>query len=82
MRNKTWVTNGLDFERLISGMEDRTLLEFVARQNYETSLRFERHDKRITLLEKQNKKMSSLFGGIAGLTSAIIVGVANHFIRN
>ena len=72
----------LDFERQISQMPDRDLLEFVARQSYETCIHVEKHSNRIMALENQSKKISGIFGGIAGLISAIIVGIINYFVRN
>ena len=82
MPNGRYVTNELDFEQHISGMKDRDLLEFVARQNYETCLRCEKHNKRITSLETQSKKISGIAGGIAGIIAAIIVAIINYFVRN
>ena len=82
MPNGNYVTNELDFEKLISGMGDRTLLEFVARQNYATSIQLGKHSNRITMLENQSKKISGVVGGIAGLISAIVVGIINYFVRN
>ena len=82
MPNGRFVTNELDFENRITNMADRQLLEFVARQNYETCIRCEKHNSRITTLENQSKKISGIAGGITGLIAAIIVGVVNYFIRN
>ena len=82
MPNGKCVINELDFERRISSMGDRDLLEFVARQNYETSIRCEKHNSRITALENQSKKISGIFGGIAGLIAAIVIGIINYFVRN
>ena len=82
MPNGSYVTNELDFEKRISCMADRQLLEFVARQNYDTSIKLDKHSFRITALENQSKKISGIFGGIAGLISAIVVGIINYFIRN
>ena len=73
------INQELDFEKLISGMKDRDLLEFVARQNYETSLRCPRHDSRIAALENQNKKISGIVGGITGAITGIIIGIINYF---
>ena len=82
MPNGKYVINDLDFEKRISGMGDRDLLEFVARQDYETCFRCEKHDKRITSLENQSRKISGIAGGTAGLITAIIVGIINYFVRN
>jgi len=82
MPNGNYVNSELEFEQSIARMPDRTLLEFVARQNYETCIRCEKHNVRITALENQSKKMAGIFGGIAGLISAIVVGIINYFVRN
>ena len=82
MPNGNYVNQELDFEKRISKMPDRQLLEFVARQNYETSIQLGKHSSRITSLENQSRKISGIFGGIAGLISAIIVGIINYFVRN
>ena len=81
MPNGNYVINELDFEKRMSGMGDRTLLEFVARQNYETCLRCEKHDTRITALENSNKKISGITGGITGTITAIIVSVIGYFTK-
>jgi len=82
MPNGRYVLNDLEFEKRISNMDDRDLLEFVARQSYETCIHVEKHSNRIMALENQSKKISGIFGGIAGLISAIIVGIINYFVRN
>ncbi len=73
------INQELDFEKNISSMKDRDLLEFVARQNYETCIRCESHNKRITSLENQNKKISGIAGGISGTITGIIIGVISYF---
>ncbi len=82
MPNGNYVNQELDFEKRINGMADRQLLEFVARQNYETCIRCEKHDSRITALEIDNKKISGIFGGIAGTIAAAIIAIINYFVRN
>jgi len=82
MPNGNYVNSELEFERSISNMPDRTLLEFVARQNYETCIRCEKNNKRITNLENESKKISGIAGGIAGLISAVFIGIINWFVRN
>ncbi len=74
------INQELDFEKRISNMPDRQLLEFVARQNYETCLRCEVHEKRLSSLETGNQKSSSIVGGIAGTITAVIISIANYFV--
>ncbi len=69
----------LEFEKRISGMPDRQLLEFVARQNWETCLRCESHDTRIKILETGSKSISGIMGGISGAITGIIIGIINYF---
>ena len=73
------INSELEFEKRLSGMKDRDLLEFVARQNWETCLRCERHDNRITSLENDSKRISGIAGGISGTITAAIVGVISYF---
>jgi hypothetical protein len=75
----TGINQELEFEKRISGMPDRTLLEFVARQNWETCIRCEAHDKRIKSLETGSKSISGITGGITGAITGIIIGVINYF---
>ena len=80
MSNGNYVNGELEFERNISALPDRELLEFVARQNYETCIRCEKHNTRITALENESKKISGITGGIAGTFTAVIIGVINYFV--
>uniref|UniRef100_A0A6M3KUF5 Uncharacterized protein n=1 Tax=viral metagenome TaxID=1070528 RepID=A0A6M3KUF5_9ZZZZ len=82
MPNGNYVNQELEFEKRITGMDDRDLLEFVARQNYETCIRCEKNNVRIIALENENKKISGITGGIAGTIAGIIIGVINYFVRN
>jgi len=81
MPNGNYVNSELEFEQSIARMPDRTLLEFVARQNYETCIRCDKHNVRITALENQSKKISGIAGGIAGTITAIIIGVISYFTK-
>jgi ribosomal protein L6P/L9E len=81
MPNGNYVNNELEFEKQIASLQDRALLEFVARQNYETCIRCEKHNVRITALENQSKKTSGIAGGIAGTITAIIIGVISYFTK-
>ncbi len=74
------INSELEFEKRIGGMADRQLLEFVARQNYETCQRCEAHDSRISVLETSNRKISGITGGVAGTLTAIVISVINYFV--
>ena len=73
------MNRALEFERRINGLKDRELLEFVARQNYETCIRCEKHDRRIAMLEDGSKKSSSIIGGVSGTITGIIIGLVSYF---
>ena len=70
----------LDFEKRISEMEDRPLLEFIARQTLDISSKVDKNVKRITSLENNNRRQSGIMGGITGTIAAIVVGTINYFI--
>ena len=78
MSNQT--INELDFEKKINDLPDRQLLEFVARQNYETCIRCENHNARLQVLEVGIKKISSIAGAITGTITAVAIGILNYFI--
>jgi hypothetical protein len=82
MPNGNYVNQELEFEKQIAGMGERALLEFVARQNYETCIRCDKHNQRITALENESKRISGITGGITGTITAIVIGVINYFVRN
>ena len=72
----------LDYEKHISEMADRPLLEFIARQTYEIAGKCKGYDKDIALLKSGDRKISSILGGISGTITAIVVGATGWFIRN
>ena len=74
------INSELDFEQHMSGMADRQLLEFVARQNYETCIRCQQHNARLNILENSMKKISGVAGAITGTITAVAIGILNYFI--
>ena len=70
----------LDFEKKISDMPDRQLLEFVARTTLAICEKSESNESRIGKLENGNKKMSSIIGGISGTITAVVIGIINYFM--
>lgn len=70
----------LNFEKLISEMQDRQLLEFVARQTFEITGKCKGYDTRIALLESGDRKTSGIVGGISGTITAVIIGIINYFV--
>jgi len=79
MTNGKAVINELDFETKIRSMPDRALLEFVARQNYETCSQIALQDTRIKTLENGSKLASSVSGGVTGTLSSIIIAIIAYF---
>ena len=69
----------MDFENSYKEWGDRQLLEFVARQTYETCKRCEVHNTRITNIENGNRRASSIIGGISGTITAVVIGVISYF---
>lgn len=92
MANGKDVNQELDFEKKIEGMEDRQLLHFIARQNYDTCLRCEDHANKILALDarvtkiasrKSNQtgftKKQSIFANIGTLIAAVIIALVGYF---
>ena len=72
----------LDFEKRIGEMQDRQLLEFVARQTLEITGRLKTHDTQITTLENGDRKVSSIAGAVSGSITSVLIGIINYFITN
>ena len=66
------INDDLQFEEHIAGLEDRKLLEFVARQQYDMSKVCPIHAKDIKMLKSRSKKSLGLAGaGGAGIGTAL-----------
>ena len=74
--------NDLNFEEKIKSLDDRPLLEFIARQTYGITGKCKGYDKDIALLKNGDRKISSILGGISGTITAIVIGLIGWFIRN
>ncbi len=72
----------LDFEKRIAEMQDRPLLEFIARQTLEIAGKCKGYDKSITTLETGDRKASGIIGGISGTITAAIISAINYFTTN
>lgn len=75
------ILGDLEFEQLITGMDDRGLLEFVARQQHAMSKICPDHDTRLKRVEGRRKKSLGASGGIGAVVGAAIVGVIDYFAR-
>jgi len=71
--------NELDFEKQIKDMADRPLLEFIARQSWETASKCKGYDKDIEDLKGGNRKASTISGGITGTIAGIIIALISYF---
>ncbi len=69
----------LDFEKRISEMKDRSLLEFVARQTLEITGKCKTYDKQIASLESGDKRTSGIWGGISGTVTSVVIGIISYF---
>ncbi len=81
MPNGKELVNELDFEKQIKEMDDRGLLEFTARQVYETCEITKKHSGRIKTLEDGSKKISTISGSISGGLTAAMIAVADYIMR-
>ncbi len=71
--------NELDFEDKIKKLDDRPLLEFIARQTWETASKCKGYDKDIDDLKSGNRKASTISGGITGTITGIIIALISYF---
>ena len=69
----------LDFEKRISQMEDRPLLEFIARQTFVFTEKCKGYDKEIASLKNGDRKASSIAGSISGTITSTIIGIIAYF---
>ena len=79
MATRSGINYELDFEKRISEMKDRSLLEFVARQTLEIAGKCNTYDQQIASLEAGSRKSSGRMGAISGTVTGIIVGVISYF---
>jgi len=69
----------LDFEKRITEMPDRPLLEFIARQTLEITGKCKTYDTEIDLLKTGDRKASTITGAISGTIISVIIGIINYF---
>ena len=81
MQNGKKILNELEFEQHIAKLDDRGLIEFVARQQYDMSIICPIHADKIKKLETRRKKELGASGGFGAFIGAAIVGVLDYFIR-
>ncbi len=66
----------MDFEGKMKTMTDRALIEFIARQSYETCQAVDAHNKRIEAIEGRDRRAY----GLAGLAGGVVSGIG-YFIQ-
>jgi len=71
--------NDMELERYIQELPTRELLEFTARQAYDTSALCEDNKKRIVAIERGNHRITGIFGGIGTGVGAAIVTIISYF---
>ncbi len=75
------INEELEFEQHIAGLNDRELIESVARQTYDLKKTCPVHSRRIEALESRTKKEMGVSGGIGVGIGAVIAGVIEWFIK-
>jgi len=78
MNNKREFLNDLEFEEHLSGMGDRELQEFIARQTYSVYTLARSNERRINILERRGNKFIGIVGAIGAFVGAIIIAVINY----
>jgi len=81
MPNGKELVNELEFEQHIKNLNDRELIEFVARQQYDTSKLCPVHDRRLRDLEKRGRKETGITGGAGAVFGAFVMGAIDYFLR-
>jgi hypothetical protein len=77
--NGNSMNSKLEFEGRINSMSDRDLLEFNARQLFDMCDQTAKHEKRITRIESQDRKIASIAGAIGGTITGCIAALINFF---
>jgi len=81
MPNGRYILNDLEFEKEITNMTDRQLLEFTARQTYDVCILAGKNEKRIAKLENRNLKLNGIIGSIGALIGASIMSGIDFILR-
>lgn len=73
--------NDIEIEQHIKEMDDRSLMEFTARQVYDVCLLAASNERRIVTLEKQGHKITGIAGTFGTLFGAAIVAIVDFFVK-
>ena len=81
MNNGKKILNELEFEQHIAKLNNRGLIEFVARQQYDMSLLCPVHSRDIERLKKRSRKEIGASGGIGVVIGGVLLGIVDFFLR-
>jgi len=81
MQNGKKILNELEFEQHISKLDDRGLIEFVARQQYDMSILCPIHSDKIKKLESRSRKQIGASGGAGAVSGGLVMGAIDYFLR-
>ena len=68
------ILSDLDFEQKIAELDDRGLIEFVARQQHDMA-------RRMRKVEGRSKRAMGTSSGIGALAGAMVVGAIDYVLR-
>ena len=81
MPNGHMMLDNMEFEQQIKHMEDRELLEFTARQAYNSCILTADNKHRICILEKRGKKTASITSGASAILGGALVTLVDFLLR-
>ena len=81
MPNGSDINDELEFEKHIKGLDDRKLIEFVARQQYDTNTIINKHSHRINRLEGRGRKELGITGGFGAFVGVAIATTIDILTR-
>ena len=81
MQNGHGILNELEFEKHIAELDDRGLIEFVARTQYDMAKLCPVQDKRLSKLESRSRKQIGASGGVGAVFGGLVMGAIDYFIR-
>ena len=70
----------MEFEKHLTDLDDRGLMEFTARQVYDVNKTVSGHGKRLRTLENRDRKQFGISGGIGGIIASAIYALI-YFLK-
>ncbi len=73
----------MEFESRLTelGDDQPALIKFVAREQYSVSKILISHEKRITKVEKANKKVFGIVGIVSAGFATVVIAIIDYFVR-